>query len=672
MRSILIGLFFSVFALANGQFKEPKFGKIEMTDLAMTVYDKDTTANALLLFDNGVSKFILNNEMSFQFIYERHFQVKILKKSAFDLGDMSLSLYVGPRDKEALSGLKAVTYNLVDGKVVKTKLDNDKIFRTESENNETVSFAFPEVKVGSVIELSYAITSDYLYNFRGWTFQYSYPARWSQYSYEIPEYFLYREASKGYLPFDVNERTTGSTTFNLQGPHEPRSGFGKEPNLTVETLKVKTLKATLAVENVPAFISEPNIDCEDNYTQSLEFELSSVQFPNEIRNDYTQTWESVDSEMDQNSSFGALLKNGGFVKDTVNAICLNKSNSLDKAIGIYTHVQRWMKWNEVYSKWAGKGLKKPYNERAGSSADINLLLILMLKTAGLDAKPVLFSTRDNGIADAFYPTISKYNSVLALVRIDGKKYLVDATSKYCPFGVLPANNINGKGRLIDIKQGDWVNLETETSFNEDKVYTLDIKPDGNLTGTITEQYDGYGSIYYRNLINKEKSLDDFMTKLQENSRGLTVTKYSFNNRNNIYQPLGDSLAVEISDKTELIGDKILFCPLLFEKTEKNRYTLEERKYPVNFNYPISEHYKFIYTVPAGYTVESLPQSANLSLPDKSVRISYNVTNTANTIVIEYTRDIKNVLILPDQYTKLKNLYDQLVKKHAEQVILKKV
>jgi hypothetical protein len=110
---------------------------------------------------------------------------------------------------------------------------------------------------------------------------------------------------------------------------------------------------------------------------------------------------------------------------------------------------------------------------------------------------------------------------------------------------------------------------------------------------------------------------------------------------------------------------------LFEKLEKNRYTLEERKYPVDYNYPISEVYTFNYILPAGYKVESLPQSVVLRLPDNSISISYNLKNIDNKIQVEYKRDINKILFLPEDYGKLKNLYDQLVKKHGEQIILKK-
>lgn len=672
MKLLLFSVFLCCSLILSAQFTEPKFGKVEISDLSMTKYDKDTTAGALMLFNNGSSQFILSSEKRFQLLYSRHCQIKIFKKSFFSVGEFSARLFKGAHGKEELTNLKAVTYNLVDGKIVKTKLDNDNIYKTESKNYTDVKFAFPELKEGSVIELSYGIISDFLYSLRGWDFQYTYPAIWSQYSYEIPEYFEYRESSKGYLQFEVQKRTTGSMAFimSTRGDYAD-DGFGvTHTPAQTSTLRTVSSKVILATKDVPAFISEPDIDCEENYIQSMEFELKSVEYPGSIRKNFTQTWESVNTQMQEDEDFGMLMRTDGFVKDTVQSICGNKP-ALEKAVRIYNYVQNRMKWNGQNRIYATSGLKKPFNDGVGSSAEINLLLTLMLRTAGLDANPVMFSTRDNGIAMPYYPTVSKYNSVISIVTIDGKTYLLDARSIYCPFGVLPANDINGKGRLVNKSSGDWVNLDAIEKFRENKSYNLTINSDGVFTGKLIENYDGYAGIYYRNLMNSEKTIDDYYRKIQENIKGLSLSKYAVSGRLKNSTTLTDTLTAEISDHAEMIGDKILFSPLLFEKMVKSRYTLEERKYPVDYNYFIAENYTFDYTLPEGYVVESMPASVILKLPDNSIVISYNLKAEANKIHVEYKRDINKVLFLPENYAGLKNLYDQMLKKHAEQVILKK-
>jgi hypothetical protein len=673
MKTSLIFLFLFMFLISYGQFTEPKFGNVNMSDLTMTKYDKDTTAGALILFNFGTSNFIVNNEAEFQFLYQRHYQIKIFKKSAFGVADFKIRLSVTQDRKEELRNLKAYTYNLVGGKIVKTKLDNDKIYKTKADKMENVSFAMPDVKEGSIIELSYQICSDFLYNFRGWTFQYNYPALVSQYSYEIPEYFTYRESSKGYFKFDVLKKSNGTASFSVPTTtsYTSRSGYSTTKQGGLEIINASTSRTILALKDVPAFIAEPNIDCEDNYIQAIEFELSSVKYPGQMLQNFTETWESVNKKMVDDPDFGGVLKTRGFVRDTVSGLCSNKATDLEKAISIYNYVQSRMKWNGDYSLWALKGLKKPFTDRVGTSSEINLLLTMMLQSAGLKADPVLFSTRSNGISIAFFPTITNFNSVLTKVAIDGKTYLLDPTSKYYPFGLLPPEDINGRGRVVNDLTGDWAALDANYKYSEVKNYTLGINPDGKITGSISASYDGYAGASYRYSLSLEKSPDDYMRKVQENLKGLVINNFSISGRDNNYKPICDSLNVEISDNIEMIGDKVLFYPLLFEKIEKNRYTLQERKYPVNYNYPISEVYNFRYTIPAGYKIESLPKSFTLNLPDNSILITCNVKNTDNVINIEYNRNINKIIFLPTEYKALKDLFDQMVKKHSEQIILVK-
>jgi hypothetical protein len=675
MRTLSCLLFLCIFSISIGQIPEPKFGKIDAAELSMTKYENDTSADALMLFDYGTTKFSLSPEVQFQFVFERHCRIKIFKKSAFNLAEFRFSLFESGSRKEEITDLKAVTYNLVDGKVVKTKLEKENIFEEKSNNYNIEKFAFPQVREGSVIELSYQIVSDYLYNLRGWTFQYSIPAVWSQYICEIPEYFTYRQNAKGYLPFDISTHEVFEARFSYLNRGEIYAGSVGAPGGRTSSekaeFKVNTVRHILATKNVPAFKTEPNMDCEDNYIQSIEFELSSIKYPNEPATDYAKTWESVNDQMNEDEDFGRLLKADGFIKDTVEVLCKGKTSPLDKATAIYSYVQNKMKWNGRYRIWSANGLKKPFSESAGSSSEINLLLTLMLRNAGLEADPVLFSTRDNGIAISIFPTISKFNSVLSRFTCEGKIYLLDATSQFSPFGCLPANDINGQGRVINKLMGDWVNLDTKVKFTEAKNYVLTLQPDGKFTGFIKESYDGYGGIYYREEIQTEKTNDDYIRKIQENTEGLNIKGYTISEKSNIYKPLTDSLNVEITDHADVIGDKILFQPMLFETIEKNSYTLEDRKYPVNYNFPISETYIFDFTLPEGYSVESLPKPAVLKLPDNSITVYYDIKNLGNKISIVYKRSVNKILFLPEEYKPLKEFYNQIVNKHTESIVLKK-
>lgn len=668
-----ICLLLFIFPDTKSQFKEPKFGEIEINHLTQTHFPNDSNASAAYLFDYGMAYFNINPSREFEYIYERHCRIKIYNKSALDLGNFFIRLSINNNSKEEVQNFKGATFNLVDGKMVKSKLEKESIFTTTEKNYSEIKYVFPDVKEGSIIEFSFAIKSDFLYNFRGWRFQRNYPIVWSQYTFQIPEYFDYRLSTKGYLGFDIDISEQKEQSFNLHYESEITPGIGGGRTSTENyTVRAKSNVRTLAVKNVPAFKSEPNIDCEDNYLQSIEFELSSIQFPNDIRKDYTNSWESVNKQLNYDEDFGILLNSDGFVKDTVTMICIGKTTDIEKASAIYTYMQNTMRWNGIHSLWAFGGLKKPLSVRMGNSAEINLLLTLMLRTAGLTSYPVLFSTRENGYPITIFPTITKFNSVMSSVLIDGKTILMDATNDFCPFGIIPSENINSKGRLINDGSGDWVDLTSNEKHREVKCYNIQLKPDGEMDGVIVDNYAGYAAINLRNILNSKSNNDIYYKDLEKNIPGLTINRFSVENQFDKSKSLTDSLFVVITDRTDLIGDKILFKPMLFESIEKNRYTLEERKYPVDYNYPISETYLFEYSIPEGYQVESLPKPTSMKMPDNSITLSYLIQQEGNKIKLIYKRNINKFMFLPEEYKGLKEFYDLMVSKHNELVILKKL
>ena len=656
----------------QAQFPVPKFGDVDINDLKMTSYDKDTTADALVLFDEGKTSFALNDERSFVFNFERHLRIKIFRKSAFDAANFTIRLYNRGKSKETLSSFRATTYNLVNGKIAKTKVDIDKTFDTQGKYYTEKKIAFPEVKEGSIIELSYLIQSDLLYNLRGWTFQYQYPALLSQYSIFIPEYFQYRKNAKGYLSFDISNEKQVKRTFVIHYSSELTPGMnGGRSSAENYNLDAEVSETVMAIKNIPAFKPEPDIDCMDNYIQSISFELMNTHLPGQAWQTFTPTWDEVNNKMNTDEDFGVLLRTSRFMADTVAAVCSKASSQMDKARMIYSFVQSRMKWNGSHGLWAVNGLKKPFSERTGNSAEINLLLTLMLQNAGLKASPVIISTRTNGMTLGVFPSISDFNSVISDVEIDGRTYLLDATSKSCPFGILPPDDINGTGRLVNEIKGGTVDLTSQARYQVAENFILDISPDGIIKGSLTELYDGYAGIVFRNAIKSEKTIDDYFRKIQENAKGLTITKYSIQDLDDINKAVSDSLNLELNEYIDIAGDKLLFYPLLFERTEKNRYSLEERKYPVNYNYPIERRYVFTYTIPDGYAIESLPKSILIRLPDNSATFTYSLQSIGNKINVTCIQTITKVIYLPAEYRNLKSFYDQIVSKSAEQIILRK-
>ena len=109
----------------------------------------------------------------------------------------------------------AVTYNLENGDVVKTKLNSEGVFKTKINDDwKMAKLSMPNVKVGSVIEFSYLLKSENLVRFPVCDFQYTIPVNYAEYKTEIPEYYIYKTILKGYVDVKSDSKVNqGSVSF---------------------------------------------------------------------------------------------------------------------------------------------------------------------------------------------------------------------------------------------------------------------------------------------------------------------------------------------------------------------------------------------------------------------------------------------------------------------------
>ena len=122
LSSLLIILLISGQVALAQKATEPKapvqFGEVTNADFLPS---RDSAAAAEILCDYGQSGIVGAHE-KFQVTFERVTRIHILRKSGYDWATVQVPLYVKDENKEKLSNLKGFTYNLVDGKVEKTKL----------------------------------------------------------------------------------------------------------------------------------------------------------------------------------------------------------------------------------------------------------------------------------------------------------------------------------------------------------------------------------------------------------------------------------------------------------------------------------------------------------------------------------------------------------------------
>lgn len=658
-------LFLSFFIFAQ---KPPiKFGKVSNEELEMKVYEKDSSAGAVVLFDFGVSKIEYVQNTGFVLILERTRRIKIFDKKEYDRANIEVYLYNDGGDKEKLSGLKGYTHNLENGKIVSNKLNKQSIFEEELDKNHDVTkFTLPNVKEGSVIEYTYRITSNFLFNFNDWVFQSTIPIMWSEYITVIPEYYHYQRISQGYLPFHIS--TSEQKTASIMLTSKSRTGHSvSKSQITTEKIDLFKTYSRLVVKDAPAFKSEPYMSTYKNYISKITHELSYKKFPNRAIENVMGDWNELNKKYLESSYFGQKLKMFLALNKVVDELTEGIENPLEKAQIIYNHVLKKVAWNGKYRRMLDATLGKAYDTGFGSSSQINLLLTNMLLKAGLIADPVLISTRNHGIVRTQYPIADQFNYVISKLTIGDKYFLLDATNKYTPFGVLPQRCLNGQGRVISKENAGWINLETKARSGDKISGKIKISDEGGLVGSLKLEHKGYNAYAERKKYFSQGE-EEFLENKKANS-DWEYESYNLEQQDNISASFIENF--EFEAETDLLGNMLYINPIITGKMDKNPFTLEKRTYPVDFTSPISNLYYVTFEIPEGYVVEEKPVSLAIGLPNSAAKFIYQVTENEKNITIMSKLDLTKTLFIPDEYEYLKAFYAQMVAKQNEQIVLKK-
>ena len=163
--SVLFLLFVCLAAGAQRIAVNPKFGAVSDAEVDMTVYEPDTSAVALMLYRSYDLDLVFDSNIAIVQEITVHERIKVLKEEGKKYADFSF-LYLNTTDiKEKYSGVKVETYNRENGKVVKTKMSKKYEFDEKySDDARRLSFTAENVRVGSVIEVTYQFVTPRFYD----------------------------------------------------------------------------------------------------------------------------------------------------------------------------------------------------------------------------------------------------------------------------------------------------------------------------------------------------------------------------------------------------------------------------------------------------------------------------------------------------------------------------
>ncbi|MEP1032215.1 hypothetical protein [Ekhidna sp.] len=587
--------------------KNVKFGDVSLAELQLQVYDQDSSASAVVLYDKG--EFKTNGE------FTRHRRIKILTNAGKSYANLALNI-------PSKGNISAFVFNLENGQIVKEKLNNSSIYSEEIFDGFHIYKIFlPNVKVGSVIDIRYM---HYGIPFE-WRFQETIPVVYNELKLERTQYVIFEKQQRG---------------------------FGE-----IEKIAENHYKA----ENVPAFVIEPNVSHYSNYITKFEFQLTKITVPGYFYENISTSWPSISEELMEHYRFGQIIENSGYLKDSIK-IWNKKLTEDEKIHKAYYHMRDEISWNNqnrlFVSQFQNKKLK---NEKQGSSADINLTLIAMLKAMDVEVYPVILSTRENGLLNPLIPNLWKVNYVLAYVITDKGGIYLDASDKNLVPGLIPQKCLNGNGWLIlGSNDGQWVSLNSSNvaeTYQMVNIFMTDVQ------SPVAEVSQKISSLKYLEWIKRYKEFesdDRFRIHLKDKFQ-VDVESY----QSKIKPEKAIVTEVFNADLDEAIidlGQELLLDPFVFCGFASNPFKSVDRTAPIDLVSKLRERSTINITLPDNLIVGELPKSEAISTLNKGIVFVVNYSQLGNKLQIQYTFEINETVFPQEDYQTLKNFYSHIIDK----------
>jgi Domain of Unknown Function with PDB structure (DUF3857) len=634
MKKITLVYFFLLLHVAIwAQDKLPSFGKIDKADLEMKDCSFDPGAEAFVLIDYGDIR--IDYGQNTNWTGESTFRVrcKVLKEKGISRAAITLR-YQSDERYEDINSVKGISFNLgANGEIEETVLDKKSIYTKQIDKNfSEISFALPNVRVGSVFEYQFKLTRKSYRHIPAWTFQQRIPVRYSAYNVSVPSFFKY---------------TTQIVV---------RQALDK---------KVDEGDNWFIMRNIPGLKDEPYSSGREDYLQRIEFQLSEISVPGYVSETVMSTWPKLTEELLANDYFGGELKKNIRGASDLNTSLAVAQSGKDKIKTVYNYVQTNMQWNGEYGLFS-EGIKSAWDKKNGSLTDINFILISLLKDAGIKAKPLLISTKDNGTVNTLYPFLNQFNGVMVYVKDGENVYVMNAADKYNPYNLVPYDVIFTNALLVDKNEGGLVELYADGSFKHTIYFTCAVDPGGKITGQANIMSAGYARNVRLETISKKKLREVF-----ENNNGININVDSMlvTNENDESVPLAQKADFSGSIQS---GGEYLFLPCdLFTGMGKNLFIEENRVMDIDFYYPRSYVINGTYFLPDDFIVNELPKNTRLIMPDTSIALSRIIQLDGQTISFKITLDVKAFGYAAESYPYVKDFFKKMYAILEERIVLKK-
>jgi hypothetical protein len=641
-------------AAACAQFQQPTDEELKMTS-----DPKAPGADAVYLDVEEIA----NDPQHYQSYYAR---IKVLTEKGKELATVEVPYLKGGWK---VTDIKGRTIH-PDGTIVPLTVKPEDLLSEKSGELQfgRKVFTLPSIEVGSILEYRYDLRrDDDSYSSPSWEIQRTYFVHKAHYSFT---------PFKAFMPDGTPGRETSMYLIDGRG-REVRSliWWSHLPDGVI----IKT--AVNGSYSVDATDVPPIPD--EEWMPPIQSLLYKVNFYYSFARNASDFW--VSESKFWSKDVDKFAEPSKAIKEAVNGLIAPGDSDLDKAKKLYAAVQALD--NTDYSRKKSESEMKQlkikearhaedtWTQKSGSSEDIAMLYLAMLRAAGLTAYAVKVVDRNRGVFDPSYQTLDQLDTTLAVLSSGGKETILDPGEKMCPFGTLNWRHSGARG-LGQGNQGVGVSTTPEQSYKDNSVSRLaDLTLDahGGITGQIQIIMIGQEALRWRQFALRNDGAE-LKKRFEHDELEGTVpegVEAHVDHFLGLDQPDANLMAmVKVTGALGTATAKRILLPGLFFGTRGHTPFVHEEKrlMPVDMHYAGRVTDDVTYHLPSGAAVEGAPQDTNVSWQGHALFI---LKSKAGADQIEIANSLARgfALAKPEEYQDLRGFYQKVDAAEQAQLVL---
>jgi hypothetical protein len=657
LRHALLLLAASFPALGFAQFQTPT-----SEELKMTADPKAPGAAAVFL---NVEE-IANDPLHYQSFYAR---IKVLTEKGKELATVEIPYMRGSRQ---ITDIKGRTIH-ADGAVIPLtgKPEDLLISKTVSKDGEQQQFSrkvftLPSVEVGSILEYFYEVRyDDNHFSSPDWEIQRPYFVHKAHYSFT---------PFKSFLPGFQNQ-----TSMYLQDEHERvLNTLIWTPTLPAGVAPIKADAGghfSLDVTDIPPIPEEEWMPPIRSFLYKVNFYYKSSGNAAAFWNDDAKLWsKDVDHFAEPSKS----------LREAVSGLVAPGDSDLDKAKKLYKAVQALD--NTDYSRKKSeselkqlklkniKHAEDTWTQKSGSSEEIALLYLAMLRAAGLTAYAMKVVDRQQGTFDINYLSLYQLDDTVVILSTGGKEIYLDPGEKMCPFQTVSWRH-SGAGGIRQSAEGRSAAGSPLQSYPDNKMLRIgDVTIDGQgaVTGSFRFAMTGQEALYWR-----QRALTNDQDEVKKQFDRWIGTAFPsgveahIDSFNALDDP--DKNLIALVKARGVLGaatsKRLLLPGFFFETRGGHPFVAQEKRHEfVDMHYGEVDTDQVTYHLPPGFTVEGAPQDGKISWPEHAILATKAVPAPGQiTIVRQLSRAF--TFAKPEEYQDLRGFYQKVAASDQQQLVL---